>query len=87
MRKLSKKEKIIKRILQAVLGFGFIFGLLMTAGGLGHIELMDEIHETISKAETIRSYMISFAGPFVSLLFYYIGWNFSILDTDYDDEF
>ncbi len=82
MMELSRKETIIKSILQNVLGIGIIFGVLMAAGGVGTIDMLTEMHEDISTAVEVRSYVISICGPVVSFICYYIGWYFSIWDDD-----
>lgn len=82
MRELSRKEIIIRHVLQTVLGIGVIFGVLMAAGGVGTIDMLTEMHEPVTKAIEIKSYTISCCGPVVSLICYYIGWYFSIWDDD-----
>ena len=80
MRKLTKKEIIVKKTLQFVLGCGVIIGFIVIAGGIGHLEMMDEMHETISRAEEIKSYITSACGPLISILCYWVGWELNIWD-------
>lgn len=49
--------------------FAAIFGFIMVFGGIGNIECADEMHRTLTKAEEIQSYLISFLGFPVMIIF------------------
>jgi len=68
--------------------FAAMFGFLMVFGGIGNIECADEMHKTLTKAEEMQSYLTSFLGFPVMIIFGKIAMTISKVAGigDSDDE-
>lgn len=62
-------QKIIWRILYGITLIGTLYGVLMIFGGIGNIDCAIEMHQELSRAEEIRSYLLSLLGFPVAYVF------------------
>ena len=72
--KRKRRYTIGEKVVLCLLKFGFMFGILMVAGGVGSIDFADETGVILTTAEQIRYYFISIMGiPVAGICMWILG--------------